>query len=290
VDSFQAGKFDSIAGCVILFNPDDTVWNNILSYINSVSLLVVVDNSTFYNPALVNKLKDYKNIHYINNQDNLGVAKALNTSATIGLSKNFKWMLTMDQDSCIKSDFFNIADPLLSDDKNIIIAASYNKIFYKPNRSEYEGFVEIGTVITSGNLLNLDGWEKLGGFCEKLFIDEVDNEFCIRAISAGFKIQSTDIIYLHHNLGTEYFKTNLLTRRTLNFRKHSPNRVYYMTRNNLFLWKNYLFVNPGLVWNRIKNFMKLIYEITFYYPGKLLYYKYIAKGAFHFLISKYDRT
>ncbi|HEY8784743.1 MAG TPA: glycosyltransferase [Mucilaginibacter sp.] len=282
-------KLIPIAGCVILFNSENNVWNNILSYGNSVSLLIVIDNSTFYNTDLVNKLKKHNNVQYINNDGNLGVAKALNISATIAISRGFKWMLTMDQDSYIKNDFFNMVNPLLSNYKNIIIAASYNKIFYKPRKSEYSGFVEVGTVITSGNLLNLDGWKSLGGFCEKLFIDEVDNEFCIRAIRHGFKILATKTIYLNHNLGSEYLKTNIFSRKTLSLTKHSSTRLYYMTRNNLFLWKKYFLVNPCLIYNRVKNLFKLIYEITFYYPDKISYYKNIAKGVFHFFISKYDK-
>jgi rhamnosyltransferase len=279
-----------LSGVVVLYNPDRNVINNIASYINYLSHLYVIDNSESSDHELIRLIGEINNnISYHCRGENSGIAKALNQGCSLAYNDGYKWILTMDQDSSIKSNFFNIIQPLLSSTKIIIIAASYDNIFYKPRKSEHPGFVEIGTVITSGNLLNLVAWKSLDGFCEKLFIDEVDNEFCIRAVKAGFKILSTDSVYLSHNLGTKYSKTNILTHRSLNFTKHSPTRLYYMTRNNLFLWKKYLLIDPCLIYNRMRNLFKLIYEITFYYPDKLSYYKNIVKGAFHFFISKYGK-
>jgi rhamnosyltransferase len=278
-----------VAGVVILYNPDDSVIKNVKSYIGFLERLYVLDNSDVYNQNVIDFCKSNQHIVYINNGLNLGVAKALNLACKVSIEEGCQWLLTMDQDSFIKEGFFDIAKAAMLDANNIIITASYNSIFFMPQISKYAGFVEIGTVITSGNLLNLIGWKSLGGFCEKLFIDEVDNEFCIRATKKGYKIQATKDVYLDHNLGFKYTKANRLTGKSLNFTMHSPFRVYYMTRNNLFLWKQYLFINPALVYNRIRNFIKLIYEITFYYPDKLSYYKNVAKGVFHFFISKYDK-
>lgn len=281
---------EGLSGVVVLYNQDECVVSNLSSYLNFLSHLYIIDNSEHPDTKLINRLNNLSNkISYHSKGENMGIAKALNWACTLAFNDGYQWILTMDQDSLIKDGFFNIVRPLLSNVKNIIVAASYNAIFFKPHKSEYLGFTEIGTVITSGNLLNLNGWKKLGGFCEKLFIDEVDNEFCIRAIEGGYKIQATLDNYLDHNLGTTYSKVNIITGKRLNFIRHSPFRLYYMTRNNLFLWKRYLFTNPGLVYNRMKNLIKLIYEITFYYPDKLSYYKKIVKGTAHFLMSRYGK-
>jgi len=281
---------EGLSGVIVLYNPDESVVSNLSSYINFLSHLYIIDNSEHPNTELTDKVRNLSNkISYHGTGENTGVAKGLNWACTLAYNDGYQWILTMDQDSFINNGFFNIAKPLLSNMKNIVVAASYNSVFFNPQKSEYTGFVEIGTVITSGNLLNLSGWQELGGFCEKLFIDEVDNEFCIRAKKKGYKIQATQDIYLNHNLGVKYIKANRLTGRDLSFTRHSPFRVYYMTRNNLFLWKQYLFTNPALVYNRMKNLIKLIYEITFYYPDKLSYYKNITKGTFHFFISRYDK-
>jgi rhamnosyltransferase len=278
-----------LTGVVILYNPDDTVIQNINSYIGYLQKLYVVDNSELYNQTVIEYLKSNTNITYINNNNNLGVAKALNIAADAAIADGFKWLLTMDQDSFILKGFFDIAAKPLANPTNIIVAASYNNSFFKKQESVYDGFVELGAIITSGNLLNLEGWRTIGKFCEKLFIDEVDNDFCARAIKNGYKIIATEDVYLAHNLGTVYNKTNIISGKKLSLTKHSPLRVYYMTRNNLYLWKHHMATNPALIYNRMKNMAKLTYEITFYYPSKLSYYKSIVKGAFHFLISKYGK-
>ncbi|SDT22645.1 rhamnosyltransferase [Mucilaginibacter mallensis] len=281
---------ESLSGVIILYNPDKDVIGNITSYLNTLSCLYVIDNSESIDKQIVDSINTLGNkIKYLSLGGNLGVATALNTGCNMAYEAGYKWILTMDQDSSIDNGFFDIAKPLLSDFQNAIIAASYNSFFYKPEPSIYPGFISTGTVITSANLLNLGAWKSLSGFCEKFFIDEVDNEFCIRAIKAGYKIQATKNIYLKHNLGIKYFKKNIITRQTRQLTTHSPARVYYMTRNNLFLWKKYIFTNPGLIFNRIKNLIRLVGEVTFYYPDRITYYKYIAKGTYDFLISKYGR-
>jgi rhamnosyltransferase len=278
-----------VAGAVILYNPDDVVIQNIESYIGNLQKLYVIDNSDLYNIKVIDFCNSNSNIVYINNQSNLGVAKALNLAADLAIKNGHDWLLTMDQDSSLKPGFFKIAKSPLAKTENVIIAASYNNVAFRPQRSSFPGFTEVSTVITSGNLLNLAIWKKLGGFCDKLFIDEVDNEFCIRAVRGNYKIQLTNDIYLKHNLGVSYTKTNILTKSAMKFTMHSPLRLYYMTRNNLFLWKRYWFTDPGLVYNRIKNLVKLIFEITFYYPNKLKYYRNFFKGIYHFFISKYGK-
>ena len=74
----------SIAGVVVLFHPKSTVINNIQSYIDDLDQLYVVDNSE-------NKLRTYfsnffektDKIDYIKNNENIGLASALN----IGVNK-----------------------------------------------------------------------------------------------------------------------------------------------------------------------------------------------------------
>jgi rhamnosyltransferase len=282
-------RYFMVAGAVILYNPDDVVIQNIESYIGNLQKLYVVDNSDLYNKKVIDFCNRNSTIVYIDNRSNLGVAKALNLAAYLASANGYDWLLTMDQDSLLKPGFFKVAEAPMAEKKNVIIAASYNNAAFRPQRSAFPGFMEVSAVITSGNLLNLAIWKTLGGFCEKLFIDEVDNEFCSRAVRQKYKVQATNDIYLEHNLGVSYTKINILTKRTLKFTMHSPVRLYYMTRNNLFLWKRYWFTDPGLVYNRLKNLVKLIFEITFYYPDKLKYYKKILKGTYHFFTSKYGK-
>jgi rhamnosyltransferase len=121
-------------------------------------------------------------------------------------------------------------------------------------------FAEVTTVITSGSLMQLALWNEAGGFCEKLFIDEVDHEYCYRLIQKGYTIVQFSNIFLNHRLGTTktggYLGTVARRERVI----HSPRRVYFMVRNYLYVRKLYGKLFPAEfkrrdkeVMNRIKN-------------------------------------
>ena len=92
-----------IAGVVVLYNPDDTYVDNINSYIDDIDLLYVIDNSDKKHDTPKNK-----KIKYIFNDDNIGVAKALNDACNLAIKDNYKWILTMDQDTKFNKDVMKV--------------------------------------------------------------------------------------------------------------------------------------------------------------------------------------
>jgi rhamnosyltransferase len=90
-----------------------------------------------------------------------------------------------------------------------------------------EGTVACDFLISSGCLLSIDAFEAIGEFDETLFIDNVDLEWCFRASGAR----------LDHRLGDE----RLSIVNGYEIVVHSPERLYYMTRNRLMLyWRGYM--------------------------------------------------
>ena len=67
-----------IAGVIVLYNPPETVIDNISSYLPYLEKLYIVDNSTIFNSTLTYKLKELPKVEYITEQKNLGIARALN--------------------------------------------------------------------------------------------------------------------------------------------------------------------------------------------------------------------
>lgn len=61
-----------LAGMVILYNPDEKFINNILSYIDYVERLYVIDNSENVNINIIDKLKTIDKIDYIYNGGEFG--------------------------------------------------------------------------------------------------------------------------------------------------------------------------------------------------------------------------
>lgn len=237
-----------VAACVVLYNPEDTIVENLHSYAHKVSYVILVDNSTTDNLALINKIKNnLKNIIYIKNNDNLGIATALNIGCEEAIKYDMTWVLTMDQDS----KFINIDEYLkclynLSSIENIALLAP-NHMWLPENHIQKGSTCEHQEkflVITSGNLLNLSLFNNIGQFEEKLFIDMVDHDYCIRAQKLKYKIYYYPNIILQHSLGSLFQRKNLITRKVRNKIEHSPQRIYYITRNSLYIWQQYHNIFP----------------------------------------------
>lgn len=88
----------SLAGSVILYNPDYDVPDNVASYLNTVDRLYVVDNQN--GKAVAERIAALapEKVTVISNPENEGIAKPLNTVLQICRDK-YVLLITMDQDS-----------------------------------------------------------------------------------------------------------------------------------------------------------------------------------------------
>ena len=96
-----------------------------------------------------------------------------------------------------------------------------------------KGIDFVDRCLCSSNIVSVKIWHSVGGFNEKLFIDEVDHDFCFRIRRTGYLIvQNNDIIF-HHKIGD--MKLTLLPRPN----NHSDFRLYYIYRNTMYIIKTY---------------------------------------------------
>ena len=250
-----------IAGTVILYYPDDNVIENISSYLNSVDILYIVDNTEMPISEITDALKKIPNTIYLHDDENKGIAARLNQVSDLASKDNYDWLLTMDQDSSFPNgtliNYLKCTNEFEGKEKVSMFGINYGEHVADLNVCNS---IKVNHLITSGSLLNLKLLSAIGGFDEKLFIDEVDFEYCLRSVSTGFNILQFPNIFLFHNLGqTSFhhsFKTTKLTSRVL----HSPVRLYYMTRNFLYVQSKYRETFSGeinlrrkILFNRIKN-------------------------------------
>ena len=226
-----------ICAGIVTFNPElDLLTKNIDSIINQVNCLIVVDNGS-KDYAEAKKILQERNIIIIKNNENLGIAKALNQLCKKAEELNYDWILTLDQDSISPESLVLKLAENIKDDVAIIAP----NIIYKNNESfsdkNTHGIKEVEWVITSASLTNLKIWKSLGGFDEILFIDGVDRDYGIRATKAGYKVIKCYDVKLLHELG------NLECRRrfgrTIYVTNHSALRKYYMVRNAIYLDKKH---------------------------------------------------
>ena len=91
-----------IGGCVVLFNPDVRVINNIAACQSDFNFdfFIIIDNSPEQNSILIDAIKQLPGaVIYKWMEENKGIAKALNVACKMAIENNCEWLLTMDQDS-----------------------------------------------------------------------------------------------------------------------------------------------------------------------------------------------
>jgi len=230
----------SVAGVVVLYNPEDAILDNVNSYIDEIDLLYVVDNSDIKSAALVELLRENVKIVYVDNQGNQGIAHALNVGCNKAIEDGYEWILTMDQDSMatlgmLKEmfDFFSLSNDM---DRISIIAPFHANPFCSESAVR-QPYSEVLTTMTSGNLLNLSSYKEIGSFNEELFIDYVDNDYCLRSKLKGYSVMQVNNAILKHNLGD--LKQHKVLWKRFYSTSHSPIRRYYAFRNRIYIVKTY---------------------------------------------------
>lgn len=99
--------------------------------------------------------------------------------------------------------------------------------------SEAAHVVACDFLISSGTLVPMASFSTVGDFDESLFIDSVDLEWCCRARSRGLALYGVCAARLDHWLGDHRHRVL----GNMHLVVHSPQRVYYMTRNRMLLYR-----------------------------------------------------
>lgn len=279
-----------ISAIVVLYNPNLTIIKNIQSYINNVFKLYVVDNSEIFDKQQLHDLTQFKNLIYINNNGNQGIANALNIGVRLALEDGVNWLLTMDQDSKFEdNNLRNLMDSaLLCNYESVGIISPIHVLehtFNKPKKNQK--LSETFNVMTSGNLLNLQICQKIGGFIDELFIDAIDQEYCLRLRHNGYKILLCEYALLQHCLGD--LKEIDLGFKVLRYSNHSAIRRYYMTRNRLYLLQKYFFEFPIFGLKVVKWIIFEWIKIIILEKDKIAKSKATLEGIRDFLRGTYGR-
>lgn len=284
-----------LAACVVLYNPDDSIFENILTYGNYVDKLIVVDNSLKKNNLLIDRLNEVfeSKLVYIDNNDNLGIATALNQACDKAIELQFKWILTMDQDSSFENfEHYLKCFNSVNSNKDIAILAANTDGNKENNISLSLDFEDKFIVITSANIVNLEHFEQIGRFDDKLFIDAVDFDFCIKANINKLRILLFKDVYVNHALGEVFLRKNIFTRKNKYKIEHNAQRAYYIARNYMYIATKYHKLYPkemGLLHNINILFIHEVTKILIYENDKLNKLKAKVIGLYHFLIGRYGK-
>ncbi len=269
-----------LAAVVVFYNPSEKNIQNIKKYEKSIDRLFIVDNSE----DKIMRYQDSEKIKYIKLCENKGIAHALNIGAKDAIKEGFNWLLTLDQDSQITKEIIEKLKIYLDthDTKKIGLISPYQDIEGEEEIKDVEA-EEMIEVMTSGNIINLKAYQKIGGFKDWLFIDCVDTDYCMNLHIHGYQVLRLNKVKMKHQLGN--LKVHKLFGKKYPCYNHGPIRRYYIVRNNLYInemykekypdyCKHLLRIQKGQV-KRILAFEKeKVKKLTMMYRG----YKDFKKG------------
>lgn len=267
---------NQVAGVVVLYNPEIDVFNNIMSYSNQVDKLFVFDNSDIMNDFFINKITGIENVIYYSENKNMGVGYAMNYGACNARENGYKYLLTMDQDSFACQDLVDKLMQAFSDRPNTGIAAPFFQNKFSTKTPPKEMYTELFSSMTSGNLLDLAAYNKIGKFRDDYFIDYIDIEYCFRLKHKGYQIIQVNSVILDHNEAN-------ITRKHFLFRKifpynNAPVRFYYKTRNYFYFEKEYARIFPAEIRTERKFFLKNIIKMVLFEKKRVKKIKMIYAG------------
>ena len=273
-------------GVVVLFYPDDAMFDNINSYIDEIDKLYVVDNTPGVD--ISDKFNNPK-IKYIPLKENKGIAYALNVGAKEAISNGTDWLLTMDQDSVFEpgavkemKNFIEIC--YKNKDLEKIVGKEYKKIsivgpFHVTERTKLHkpsGIDRPLVVMTSGNFVNLEAYKEVEGFKDWLFIDCVDFDFCLNLRKHDYEIIQLNYARLIHPLGDT--KQMKIANKIMFADNHSAFRRYYITRNRHYIYDMYHDVFPDYCELEVGRTKKELIKIWLFEKDKIKKTKAIYRG------------
>lgn len=276
-----------VAAIIISYNPDNNLLDSINLLINQVEKIIIVDNgSESQKKKNINLIKDIDNkkIEVIFNEENLGIATALNIGVKEALNQGYNWILTMDQDSKASSNMvekmFEVYSTIDESERKDILSIFPNfvdeRIQSIEENSNMNSYEYVDADITSGNLLRAEVFDKVGFFDDSLFIDLVDTDFCMRLNEKNIKMIKVRDAILYHSLGESQSVKSIFGK--FNTSNHSALRRYYMTRNRFYTWEKYKDLNSFTLNRDKKLFKKEFIKIILGEKDKINKIKMVFKG------------
>jgi rhamnosyltransferase len=236
-----------VCAVLVTYHPDDGFPDRLRRIVSQVRETVIVDNgSGDASTHMLRELSALPAVTLIRNFENLGIACALNIGIQHALAHRYSWALLLDQDTRVDDD---MVETLLAThaschhgERLAVVGSRFKDTSGRPAQPSYldsqgEHWQEVESVITSGSLLSLSAYALIGPFRNEFFIDYVDTEYCFRARAAGYRVIETRRPLMSHTVGAPTLHRMLWgTRWTTN---HSPDRRYYIARNNTVLLREY---------------------------------------------------
>jgi len=286
-----------VAGVIVTYFPDDGFAGRLGAMARETAALIVVDNSSDSTvQAVLRMLCEKAGARLIAHSENLGLAAALNEGFARCEADGFTWALAFDQDSTPALGF--AAALLTAGQRAGLELAAVGANWRDEARPDFasrhlqprarvpalfkrtpatQDLPNVTCVITSGTLFHLPTWRALGGFDERLFLDLVDTEFCLRAHRAGKAVMVAAAAGLVHRRGRKQPIRRCGRAWWPAFMP--PRRLRYLFRNRILVARRHGFALPHWLAFELLFAIKVIAEIALLEPEKVEKLRACAVGT-----------
>lgn len=238
---------NSVVAVIVAYHPDVGLVQAVRSVIGQVDRVIIYDNSVYDEAealqvasltAALNSEAAAK-LTVLTPGTNAGIGAALNQGAYLAWLWGGRYLLTMDQDSFFPEGGVARLRKIMAQRPECAVASpvhSLEGVAYDITLPTHGGQVEVDTVMTSGNLVDLQSLRLVGGFQDGYFIDCVDHEICLRLRKFGFSIVVDTTLVMPHRLGAA---SSGQAGRFFRPTHHAAFRRYYMFRNRVMVYRQY---------------------------------------------------
>ena len=269
---------EEIMAVIVSFNGCDKITKTVDALVDHVGHIHIVDNASDKETiSILKKLSSEKKISISWLDENTGLGHALNIGIQRAQVLGFNWLITMDQDSVVHTTMIQKYIAAISQTPSIkCLTPNYKE----HNQVTKPKILKVNYAITSGNLVQMKVFDKIGMYNENLFIDGVDFDFSLRVRSAGWNIYYVTGAYMNHELGLKPCNLPIFGR----FHTyHSPIRRYYIFRNYFYLSQEYIFKFPNFVIKSTIAHLGSVMTILILGDRRLASIKYILRGFLDYI-------
>lgn len=189
---------------------------------------IIISNNN--SASLKSSLNDFKGIHCIDNEKNIGYAAGMNVGLEYALNLNPEYILMVTSDTTYEPSFLKGITEYAQKNKIDIVAPiikdSSENIWYdggEIDKNRYSAGHTTGRLdFTPGccKLIKRTVFEKIGLLDEEYFMYYEDVDFDLRARRANFRIGIGEEIHIYHD--------------TYHSEEATKNMEYYLARNHLY--------------------------------------------------------
>jgi rhamnosyltransferase len=297
VGSPSASAPDSVIAVVPTYHPDPEVELRLRRLAKQVGRVVVVDDGSGSTADGVLERIEQDGVTVLRLERNSGIAAALNRGVERALEDGADYVLNVDQDTDLPPDYvatalrvFERANPVTR--VGIVCVDAVNGAPSLPTWVSPEGFGLVPEAIQTGFVISRECLETAGLFDERLVIDCVDTEYCLRVRDSGFRIAVAEGTDIGHSIGrrAELRPFGIPLRhasgRIATYQYHSPFRRYYIARNNIDLMLRNVTRRPRWVLTVLKREMSGMIVSMVSGPQRMAQVLAITTGTIHGLARR----